>query len=85
MVRIIPNRLKSYTGASSTNSRSTSPHGQTNMMKKRDHSPQAVKPNGLMLRVVVLRVCIANVGGDSRRGVMADFGKGTRSCCKRQE
>jgi hypothetical protein len=56
MVRIIPTRLKSYGGTSnSSSSLSTSPKPT---MQKRDLSPGATggKANGLMLRIVVLRV-----------------------------
>jgi hypothetical protein len=60
MVRIsLPNRLKSYTGQNSTsNSRSSSPSPG---MKKSftggsDGSPESAKGNGLVLKVVVLRV-----------------------------
>jgi hypothetical protein len=55
MVRIIPNRLKSYGGNTPGGSRSSSP---APAMHRRDHSPGTPghKANGLMLRIVVLRV-----------------------------
>jgi len=65
MVRIIPSRLKSYTGGNSnghSNSNSNaSSSGNTipkSNMQKREVSPgsAATKVNGLMLRIVVLRV-----------------------------
>jgi hypothetical protein len=60
MVRnILPNRLKSYTATSTSNSRSTSP-SPGNMKKTAsgglDPSGEAAKANGLMLKVVVMRV-----------------------------
>lgn len=57
MVRIIPQRLKSYSSAvSNPTSRSSSP----NNMTRRNSSPAkpAKLPNGLILRVVVLRVSL---------------------------
>lgn len=65
MVRIIPNRLKSYTGGNGTNSpslkgsRSSSPNPAANMSTGSGNgSAAAAKVNGLMLRVVVLRVSL---------------------------
>ncbi|KFY34187.1 hypothetical protein V494_06984 [Pseudogymnoascus sp. VKM F-4513 (FW-928)] len=69
MVRIIPSRLKSYTGgggsgtpnsnnSSSTSNGSAPASSQKSNMHKREASPAggpAAKANGLMLRVVVLR------------------------------
>ena len=68
MVRItLPNRLKSYTGGtnSANHSRSTSPNPSylsSNMKKSSagggtDGSPEKAGSNGLMLKVVVLKVC----------------------------
>jgi phosphatidylserine decarboxylase len=61
MVRItLPNRLKSFNGGgttSATHSRSTSPNPNGGMKKNSgaaDASPE--KANGLMLKVVVLKV-----------------------------
>jgi hypothetical protein len=55
MVRIIPSRLKSYGGNTPGGSRSSSPAPP---MHRREHSPGVPGPkvNGLMLRIVVLRV-----------------------------
>jgi len=55
MVRIIPSRLKSYGGNTPGGSRSSSPAPP---MHRRDHSPGVPgnKANGLMLRIVVMRV-----------------------------
>jgi hypothetical protein len=55
MVRIIPSRLKSYGGNTPGGSRSSSPAPP---MHRRDHSPgiPGQKANGLMLRIVVMRV-----------------------------
>ncbi|KAH6683472.1 phosphatidylserine decarboxylase-like protein [Halenospora varia] len=57
MVRsILPNRLKSYTNNSASNSRSTSPNPS---MKRAgmapETSPESAKVNGLVLKVVVLK------------------------------
>lgn len=73
MVRIIPSRLKSYTGGGgsgtstpNTNSNNSSVANsscapaasqKSNMHGKRDASPAGGPANGLMLRIVVLRVC----------------------------
>jgi hypothetical protein len=63
MVRImLPNRLKSYTGGgthSANHSRSTSPNPNGSMKKSSsgaDGSPDKALSNGLMLKVVVLKV-----------------------------
>jgi hypothetical protein len=64
MVRItLPNRLKSFNGGgtnSASHSRSTSPNPNGSMKKSSggaDGSPE--KPSGLMLKVVVLKVCFS--------------------------
>ena len=75
MVRItLPNRLKSYTGGgtnSATHSRSTSPN-PSGIMKKSsagaDGSPE--KGNGLMLKVVVLKVGLNFFGHAGRSKAM---------------
>lgn len=60
MVRIIPHRLKSYTGADASTNNSPSASGRTTPkpnMTKPEVSPGApgTRANGLMLRIVVLR------------------------------
>ena len=61
MVRIIPSRLKSYTGGTSRSSANNESGtvAPKSTMQKREASPgsPAAKANGLMLRVVVMRVC----------------------------
>lgn len=72
MVRIIPSRLKSYTGGGgsgtpNSNNSSSAANGsapalsqKSSMHNKREASPggvAAARANGLMLRIVVLRVC----------------------------
>ncbi|TVY47783.1 Phosphatidylserine decarboxylase proenzyme 3 [Lachnellula cervina] len=70
MVRnILPNRLKSYTGTSTNNSRSTSPNPGT--MKKTlsqglDPNPELARANGLILKVVVMRA--KNLAAKDRSG-----------------
>lgn len=57
MVRIIPNRLRSFRNGDSANNSGTSTPRTTN---QREVSPGAAKmnTNGLMLNVVVMRVCL---------------------------
>jgi len=83
MVRnILPNRLKSYTSTSTNNSRSTSPNPGT--MKKTlsagiDPNPELARANGLMLKVVVLKVCFYYLStGQGSRGVSMDNADGYR-------
>lgn len=57
MVRIIPNRLRSFRNGDSTNNLGAITPKTTN---QREVSPGAAKmnTNGLMLNVVVMRVCL---------------------------
>jgi hypothetical protein len=79
MVRIIPSRLKSYGGNTPGGSRSSSPAPP---MHRRDHSPglPGPKANGLMLRIVVLRVRALDVRGATRNQVLMFGYTGQKSC-----
>ena len=75
MVRItLPNRLKSYTGGgtnSTNHSRSTSPNHSSSMKKNSavaDGSPE--KANGLMLKIVVIKVGLHFFGHAGRNNVI---------------
>lgn len=57
MVRIpLPHRLKSYGAHSASNSRSTSPNPLGRSASPLDTSGELAKTNGLLLKVVVLKV-----------------------------
>lgn len=65
MVRnILPNRLKSFTHSNS-NSRSTSPNPSMKRSNTNEMDKESTKVNGLVLRVVALRVGLVWVFGSS--------------------
>ena len=83
MVRIIPNRLRSFRNGDSANNSGTSTPRIANQLEA---SPGAAKmsTNGLMLNVVVMRVCFKT--GYAENGHNADsINSGEEPRTKRQE
>ena len=83
MVRIIPNRLRSFRNGESANNSGTSTPRTANQLEV---SPGAAKmsTNGLMLNVVVMRVCLET--GYAENGHNADnINSGEEPRTKRQE